>query len=64
MHHELEARTIKALEEQINNLNKNLKDMESDWAECARTGRSHCFFCANDDTCDGRDCDFVWQPHN
>ena len=64
MHHELEARSRKALEEQIDNLNKNLKDMESDWAECARTGKSPCFFCSNDDTCDGRDCDFVWQPHN
>ena len=51
-------------EEQIANLMKMLKDMESDFAECARTRKSPCFFCGNDDTCDGQSCDFVWQPHN
>lgn len=64
MHHELEARTRKALEEQVENLNKHLKDMESDFAECARTRKSPCFFCANDDTCDCQTCNFVWQAHN
>ena len=64
MHHELTARTRKALEEEIDQLNKHLKDMESDFAECAKTGKSHCFCCVNDDTCDGKNCNFVWKPHN
>ena len=64
MHHELAARTRKALEEQVDSLEKNIKDMESDWAECVRTGKSPCFFCVHDDTCDGRDCNFKWLPHN
>ena len=44
-----------------------LHDMESDWTECARTGKSPCFFCANDDTCtctNDADCSFKWKPHN
>ena len=48
------------------NLETMLKDMESDFAECAR-GVSPCFFCANDETCncsDDKDCKFVWKPHN
>lgn len=59
-----ETRNKQATEEQIANLMKALKDMESDFAECARTRKSPCFFCGNDDTCDGQSCDFVWQPHN
>lgn len=54
----------KYVEEKIKEFKSMLHDMESDWAECARTGKSPCFFCANDDTCDGRDCQFKWQPHN
>ena len=53
--------------EEIDNLNKMLRDMESDWTECIRTGKSPCFFCANDDTCtctNDADCNFKWQPHN
>ena len=59
-----ETRNKQSTEEQIANLMKALKDMESDFAECARTRKSPCFFCGNDDTCDGQSCDFVWQPHN
>jgi preprotein translocase subunit SecA len=54
----------KAVIDEINNLKSKLNDMESDFAECAKTGKSQCFFCAHDDTCDGRDCNFKWQPHN
>ena len=67
MHHELEARTRQALEEEIETLKKHLKYMASDFAECARTGKSPCFFCANDATCmctNDADCRFKWQPHN
>lgn len=64
MHNELWARTRLALEEQIENLNNRLKDIESDFAECARTRKSPCFFCANNDTCDYQSCNFKWQPHN
>jgi hypothetical protein len=49
--------------DKINQLQSQLLDMESDFAECARTRKSPCFFCANDDTCDGQSCNFKWQPH-
>ena len=48
----------------IDNLTTMLKDMESDFAECAKTNKSPCFFCVHDDTCDGRDCNFKWKSHN
>ena len=64
MHHELQAMERHGMLNEINKLKSQLKDMQSDFAECARTGKSHCFFCAHDDTCDGRSCDFQWQPHD
>ncbi len=67
MKYEQEAIERQSLKNQISDLKTKLKDMESDWAECARTGKSPCFFCANDDTCtctNDADCDFKWQPHN
>lgn len=67
MRHELLAREKHGMEEKINALETMLKDMESDFAECARTGKSYCFFCANDETCtctNDADCNFKWQPHN
>ena len=64
MKYEQEARERKGMEDKIQELRSMLKHMETDWAECARTGKSPCFFCAHDDTCDGRDCNFKWQPHN
>ena len=64
MHHELEARTRKALEEEINDLENKLKDIESDFADCAKTRKSPCFFCVNNDTCDYQSCNFVWKIHN
>ena len=51
-------------EREVVNLETMLRDMEADFAECARTGKSQCFFCANDDTCDGCNCNFKWKPHN
>ena len=64
MLHEQLARERKEVREQINDLKKKLSDMESDFAECARTRKSPCFFCANDDTCDAQTCNFKWQAHN
>lgn len=64
MRHEQEARTRQAMEEKIHNLKKMLKDMEADFAECAKTDKSPCFFCANDDICDCENCNFKWNPHN
>lgn len=64
MRYELEARLKQAQEEQVETLTKRLKDMESDFAECARTRKSPCFFCANDDTCDGQTCNFKWLSHD
>lgn len=42
-----------------------LSAMEFDFAQCAK-GTSPCFFCANDETCNGdpNDCKFKWQEHN
>lgn len=67
MTHELEARERQGMLEEINNLKQRLADMEADWRECARTGKSPCFHCANDDTCtctNDFDCNFKWQAHN
>ena len=64
MYYEQRAIERQSLIEENDTLNKMLRDMEADFAECARTGKSQCFFCAHDDTCDGRDCNFKWQPHN
>ena len=64
MHNEQVAIERQNMQNEISKLTTMLHDMEADLAECARTGKSPCFFCANDDTCDGRNCNFVWQPHN
>ena len=53
----------KSLAERLERHEDLLKAMEADFAECAKTGKSPCFFCANDDTCDGKSCNFKWQPH-
>ena len=64
MHNEQAAIERQNMQNEIDKLTTMLHDMETDWAECARTGKSPCFFCAHDDTCDGRDCEFKWQSHN
>lgn len=65
MQYELEARTRQGMEERIENLTKLLLTMQSDFAKCAKTGISECFFCANDKICSGRpeDCNFSWAKH-
>ena len=67
MQYEKEAMERQGMLDEISNLKTMLKDMESDWRECARTGKSPCFFCAHDETCtctNDADCNFKWQPHN
>lgn len=64
MYHEQAARSRHGMEERIKNLESMLKAMQSDFAKVAKDGASACFFCANDDTCDGVDCNFVWKKHN
>ena len=67
MTHELEARERQDMLEEIDILNHRLSEMEADWRECARTGKSPCFYCANDETCactNDADCNFKWQAHN
>ena len=67
MKYEQEAMEKKGMEEAIKELRSMLQNMESDWATCARTGKSPCFFCALDETCEctnDADCQFKWQPHN
>lgn len=53
-------------EQEVMKLKAMLEDMESDFLQCAQ-GKSPCFFCANDETCEctnDKDCNFKWQPHN
>jgi hypothetical protein len=64
MQHEQAAMERQNMLDKIHSLEAMLHDMEVDFAECARTNKSPCFFCAHDDTCDGRDCNFKWQSHN
>jgi len=67
MHHEQEALERENLRNRVAELEAHLTNMESDWATCAKTGKSPCFFCANDATCEctnDADCNFKWQPHN
>ena len=66
MQHELEARTCHGMEERINNLEMMLKSMQADFAKCAKDNISPCFFCANDEMCNGcpENCNFVWNKHN
>jgi len=49
-----------------NNLESKLAAMESDFAKCAKDNISPCFFCENDEICEGipSDCKFKWMPHN
>ena len=67
MQHEQAAMERQNMLDKIHSLETMLSDMESDWSECARTGKSPCFFCAHDETCEctnDADCSFKWQPHN
>lgn len=66
MHHELLAMERQAMQERINDLEAMLKAMESDFATCAKTSISPCFFCDNDDNCIGtpETCKFKWIRHN
>ena len=64
MYHEQAAKTRQGMEKHIKDLESELNEMHSDFAQCAK-GKSPCFFCANDETCtDGDNCNFVWAKHN
>ena len=66
MQHELFAMERQAMKDRINELETMFKDMEADFAKCAKGNISPCFFCANDNLCPGcpKDCNFVWAKHN
>ena len=64
MRHEQLALERQNMQNKIDLLETMLHDMESDFAECARTRKSPCFFCENNDTCDYQSCRFIWQSHN
>ena len=66
MHHELQAMERRRMADRINELETMLRNMQSDFAKCAKNNTSPCFFCANDETCSGcpKDCNFVWEKHN
>lgn len=67
MTYELEALEKQGMITEINRLKQQIVDMESDWRTCARTGKSPCYYCANDDTCTctyDADCNFTWQSRN
>ena len=53
-------------ENRIKDLESMLEAMHSDFAKVAKDDMSPCFFCENDDKCDGPivDCNFVWAKHN
>ena len=54
-------------QDEVVNLKTMLTDMEADWRECARTGKSPCFYCSNYETCEftnDSNCNFKWQAHN
>lgn len=58
-----EAMERSGMIEEIANLRAQLANMQSDFAQCAN-GKSPCFFCANDDTCESEnECSFVWAEH-
>lgn len=65
MYHEQEARTRKGMEDKISNLEILLKSMQSDFAKCAKDNISPCFYCANDEKCNGEpcNCNFIWAKH-
>lgn len=66
MQYEQLAIERRTMQEEIAKLKTMLKDMESDWAEHIRTGKSSCYFCEHDDTCmctNDYDCNFKWQAH-
>lgn len=67
MQHEQEARERQNLYTKITLLETMLHNIESDWAKCAKTGMSPCFFCAHDDTCEcsnDAECNFQWKSHD
>ena len=53
-------------EDRIKELESMLEAMHSDFAKVAKDDTSPCFFCENDDKCNGPivDCNFVWAKHN
>lgn len=58
-----EAMERSGMVEEINKLRTQLANMQSDFAQCAK-GKSPCFFCVNDDTCESEnECSFVWAEH-
>lgn len=65
MHHELLAKERQAMKEHIKKLETQLKDMHSDFEQCAK-GALPCFYCDKTSTCSCRitDCNFIWKPHN
>ena len=64
MYHEQEAMERENMLNRIRTLESMLHDMESDFAECARTRKSPCFFCANHNSCGWQNCNFKWKSHN
>ena len=53
-------------EDRIKELESMLEAMHSDFAKVAKDDTSACFFCENDDACNGPivDCNFAWAKHN
>lgn len=66
MHYGLQMLERTELEERVRSLETKFNDMHSDFARCAKSGISPCFFCENDEICNGcpDNCNFKWQAHN
>lgn len=65
MQNELYAMERQAMKEHIRNLETQLDVMEADFAKCAKDNISPCFFCENDEICNGcpDNCNFKWHAH-
>ena len=65
MHHELHAMERQAMEAYIHTLEAQLDAMQADFAKCAKDNISPCFFCENDEICNGcpDNCNFKWHVH-
>ena len=66
MHYGLQMLERTELEERVHTLETKFNDMHSDFAKCAKGNISPCFFCENDEICNGcpDNCNFKWQAHN
>jgi hypothetical protein len=66
MHYGLQMLERTEWEERVHSLETKFNDMHSDFAKCAKDNIPPCFFCENDEICNGcpDNCNFKWHAHN